>query len=134
MAQADIDEGKKDGLSSEERKELVELRRQKRVLEMEVEILKRQRLLCAGEHPPRMSYPVVCELAAHRIPVAVTCRVLEVSTSDYYQWRRRPASTRAVEQAHLDTSRDVHAATDGHRRVHAELVLGQGLRVSHGRV
>ena len=42
MAQADIDEGKRDGgLGSDERKELVELRRQKRVLEMEVEILKR---------------------------------------------------------------------------------------------
>jgi hypothetical protein len=93
---------------------------------MQVEILKRQRLLRAGEHPPQMSYPVVCELAAHRIPVAVTCRVLEVSTSDYYQWRRRPASTRAVEQAHLmNTIRDVHAATDGHRRVHAELVLAK---------
>ncbi len=41
MARADIDEGKREGLSSDERKELVELRRQKRVLEMEVEILKR---------------------------------------------------------------------------------------------
>lgn len=41
MAQADVDEGKRDGVSSDERKELVELRRQKRVLEMEVEILKR---------------------------------------------------------------------------------------------
>jgi transposase-like protein len=41
MAQADIDEGRRAGLSSDERKELVELRRQKRVLEMEVEILKR---------------------------------------------------------------------------------------------
>lgn len=38
MAQVDIDEGKREGLSSDERKELVELRRQKRVLEMEVEV------------------------------------------------------------------------------------------------
>ncbi len=37
----------------------------------------------------------------------------------------------------MNTIRDVHAAsygTYGHRRVHAELVLGQGIRVSHGRV
>jgi hypothetical protein len=41
MAEADIDDGKREGLSTDERKELVELRRQERVLEMEVEILKR---------------------------------------------------------------------------------------------
>ncbi len=41
MAQADIDEGKQEGLSTDERAELVQLRRDKRVLEMEVEILKR---------------------------------------------------------------------------------------------
>ncbi len=85
-----------------------------------------------------MIYPVVCELAADGIPVAVTCRVLKVSTSGYYEWRSRPASGRDHEQAHLmQAIREVHAAsygTYGHRRVHAELVLGQGASVSHGRV
>ena len=50
MAQADIDEGKREGLSTDERKELVELRRQKRVLEMEVEILKRASAYLAREN------------------------------------------------------------------------------------
>ncbi|CAN5577199.1 hypothetical protein BH11ACT8_BH11ACT8_03050 [soil metagenome] len=85
-----------------------------------------------------MIYPVVCELAADGVPVAVTCRVLDVSTSGYYEWRKRPASDRAWEQAHLmESIRQVHQAsygTYGHRRVHAELVLGHGVEVSHGRV
>ena len=50
MAQADIDEGKKDGLTSDERAELVRLRREKRVLEMEVEILKRASAYFAREN------------------------------------------------------------------------------------
>lgn len=50
MKQADIDEGKKDGLTSDERAELVQLRREKRVLEMEVEILKRASAYFAREN------------------------------------------------------------------------------------
>jgi transposase len=43
MARADIEEGKKEGLTSDERKELVRLRRDKRRLETENEILRRRR-------------------------------------------------------------------------------------------
>ena len=85
-----------------------------------------------------MIYPVVRALAGDEIPVATACRVLEVSTSGFYEWDHRPASDRAWDQAHLmHVIRDVHAAsygTYGHRRIHAELVLGQHLAVSHGRV
>jgi transposase-like protein len=50
MNQADIDAGHKPGLSSDERKELVELRRKNRVLEMEIEILKRASAYFAREN------------------------------------------------------------------------------------
>jgi transposase len=50
MKQADIDDGKRDGLTTDERAELVKLRREKRVLEMEVEILKRASAYFAREN------------------------------------------------------------------------------------
>lgn len=50
IIQADIDAGGRPGLSSDERKELAELRRRNRVLEMEVEILKRASAYFAREN------------------------------------------------------------------------------------
>jgi len=50
ISQADIDSGDKPGLSRDERKELAELRRDKRRLEMENEILKRAAAYFAREN------------------------------------------------------------------------------------
>jgi transposase len=50
MSQDDIDTGRKEGLSSDERAELVRLRRELRVKEMQIEILKRASTYFAREN------------------------------------------------------------------------------------
>ena len=50
LHQADIDEGKAEGLSTDERAELVRLRRELRVKDMEIEILKRTSAYFAREN------------------------------------------------------------------------------------
>jgi len=70
--------------------------------------------------------------------VAVACRVLKVSRSGYYDWRRRGPSRRDLEDAHLaNTIREIHAGSRcsyGSPRVHSELRLGRGVRVGRKRV
>jgi putative transposase len=71
-------------------------------------------------------------------PTAVMCRVLGVSTSGYYDWRRRPPSARAMADGVLaEQIKVVHGQsrqTYGYRRITAELVDGQGNRVGRHRV
>jgi len=53
MHQADIDDGIKDGLTSAEQAEIVQLRRDKRRLEMEVEVLRRATAYFAQHQLPK---------------------------------------------------------------------------------
>ena len=70
-------------------------------------------------------------------PVATMCRVLDVSTSGYYAWLKRPASARAGRDAELsERIVEIHEEsrkTYGVPRVHAELKAG-GERVARKRV
>lgn len=56
-----------------------------------------------------MTYPLVEDLAADGIPVAVTCRVLGFSKQAFYAWKRTPVSRRDVDDAYLiNTALDIH--------------------------
>ena len=57
-----------------------------------------------------MMYPLVQELAADKIPVVVTCRVLGFSKQAFYKWQAAPISQRDWDDAHL-----INAAYDIHR-------------------
>ena len=56
-----------------------------------------------------MKYPLVRDLAARGVPVAVTCRVLKFSKQAFYKWQADPVSDRDWNDAHL-----VNAALDIH--------------------
>ncbi len=70
-------------------------------------------------------------------PVATMCRLLGVSTSGYYAWRKRLPSRRAVDDADLrEQIKEAHAAsrqTYGAPRIHAELAA-QGVHVNRKRI
>ena len=70
-------------------------------------------------------------------PVAMLCRMLEVSKSGYYAWRGRPPSERRRQDALLDEKiREIHSRsreTYGYPRVHAEL-RSLGVRCGRRRV
>jgi putative transposase len=56
-----------------------------------------------------MMYPLVTDLAADGVPVAVTCRVLGFSKQGYFKWRAKPVCDRDRSDAYL-----TNAAIDAH--------------------
>lgn len=79
---------------------------------------------------------IAAEKAEHS--VKAMCRVLGVSRSGFYAWQSRPPSERALADLWLlDRVRAIHASNRGVYgvpRVHAELALGDGIRVGRKRV
>ena len=83
-----------------------------------------------------MIYPLVTDLAAHGVPVAVTCRVLEFSKQGYYRWRTSPVTERDWIDAHLvNAALDIHADDPafGYRFIADELP-GKGITAGENRV
>ena len=94
VAQAEVEAGREPAgaLQRSERETLVELRRENQRLRLEREILKSHDLLRPGE---RMRFAFIAtEQACY--PIALMCRVLQVSRSGYYAWYQRPAAPRTV--------------------------------------
>ena len=83
-----------------------------------------------------MTYPLVLDLAADGVPVAVTCRVLGFSKQGFYAWRANPVTDRDWADAHL-----VNAAIEIHHddpefgyRFIADELAEAGHQVSERRV
>ena len=132
VAQVGRDAGERsDGLRTEEREELRRLRRSAPAPER---YWQRQRPGSRGRPDPG-------DLPGHEREsgsrVATMARVLGVSPSGYYAWRRRPPSARARADAELRARvQAIHGrsrGTYGAPRIHAELTEG-GVAVSRKRV
>jgi len=57
-----------------------------------------------------MMYPLVRDLAADGVPVAVTCRVLDLARQPYYRWLKEPVTDSEIVQAYR-----ADALVDAHR-------------------
>ena len=85
-----------------------------------------------------MKFPLVRELAHEGFPVALTCRVLNLPRSTFYDRDTRSPSARdAADEGLLAEITEIHALsreTYGAPSVHAELRLGRGHHVGRKRI
>lgn len=84
-----------------------------------------------------MMFPLVLDLAADRVPIAVTCRVLGFSKQAFFRWRANPVSQRDWDNAHLTNAAvDLHRDDPafGYRFISDEIEAEAGLAASERRV
>ncbi|MEU8787426.1 IS3 family transposase [Streptomyces sp. NPDC048637] len=110
MRRADVDDGTKPGVTSQEGAELREARRRIKLLEQENEVLRRAAAYLSQAHLPKRIYPLVKELAADGVPVTVTCRVLKLARQPYYRWLGKPVADAVLVEAYR-----ANALYDAHR-------------------
>ncbi|WP_143588466.1 IS3 family transposase [Tersicoccus sp. Bi-70] len=110
MRQADVEDGARPGKTREESTELRELRRRNRLLEQENEVLRRAAAYLSQANLPKRFYPLVTELAADRIPVAVSLRVLKLTRAPYYRWLKQQ-----ITDTDLAAAYRANALVDAHR-------------------
>ncbi|MFS3130854.1 IS3 family transposase [Nocardioides sp. Bht2] len=141
MKAADIEDGKRPGLTDADRAELREAKKRIRLLEQENEVLRRAAAYLSQANLPKIVFPLVQEMAAIgariRVPIAVACRVLGLSTQGYYKWLKNPICQRDYDDAHLiNQLHDLHAddATLGYRLLADELADEHGINVGENRV
>jgi transposase len=153
IAQTDVDEGRKEGLTSAEREELKLLRRENKVLREEREILKeaaaffaketgrRRWVSCGflreGDRSPEMGLRLI-EAKRSQRSVSLLCGVLGVSRSGFYAWQIRPPSKRRrADDALTETINDIYKGSGnryGAPKIHAELADGHKVFVGRKRV
>jgi transposase len=110
MKKAGVEDGVRPGVTAAES---VELRERNRLLEQENEVLRRAAACLSQANLPGIVFPLVREMAAPgarvRVPVAVACRVLKISTQGYYKWFKHPVSQRDWNDAHaINALRQIH--------------------------
>lgn len=111
IRQADIDDGNQPDTSREESTGLRDARKKIRLLEQENEVLRRAAAyLPPGEPAGKILCPLVSELAADGIPVAVSLRVLKLFRQPYYRWRKQQVTGAELVEAYR-----ANALLEGHR-------------------
>ncbi|MFN8038884.1 MAG: IS3 family transposase [Acidimicrobiales bacterium] len=110
LRQAAIDDGDRPGVTTSESAELRAAKRRIRLLEQENEVLRRAAAYLGQANLPKLMYPLVRELAAEGIPVAVSCRVLKIARQPYYRWLEEPIVASQLNEAYL-----ANAICDAHR-------------------
>ena len=101
LRSADVEEGARPGQARSEASELREAWKRIRLLEQENEVLRRATAyLSQANLPGKRLYPLVTELAADGVPVAVTCRLVQLSRQPYYRWLARSVTTAEITWAY----------------------------------